>query len=102
MFGIWERKDIEIVSQHFAFNIALEDMGRAISNLNNYGIDTFDFLKDGTYKPFVFGWMPAVSIYFKDPDGHVVEYISMLSNEPRPDLGVLSVDEWNSINGRNQ
>ena len=41
-------------------------------------------------------WMPAASVYFRDPDGHMLEYLAMLDEEPRRDLGLAippDVDE---------
>jgi hypothetical protein len=40
--------------------------------------------------------MPAVSIYFHDPDGHSLELIAMLSGQPRPELGVISWEQWHA------
>ena len=42
-----------------------------------------NFLDDGTERPMVFAWMPALSIYFTDPDGHSLEFIAMLPDDPR-------------------
>ena len=42
--------------------------------------------------------MPAIAIYFNDPDGNALEFIAMLEGEAKPDLGVISYEEWlNSI-----
>jgi hypothetical protein len=41
----------------------------------------------------VFGWMPALTIHFRDPDGHSLEFIAMLPDAPRPELGVVSWDD---------
>jgi len=38
--------------------------------------------------------MPAASVYFRDPDNNLLEFITMLPDPPRPDLGVLSWSEW--------
>jgi len=38
--------------------------------------------------------MPAASVFFRDPDGHLLEYLAMLDGAPRPDLGVVSWSEW--------
>jgi hypothetical protein len=38
--------------------------------------------------------MPAAAIYFQDPDGHSLEYISMLPEDARPELGVLNYKDW--------
>ena len=42
----------------------------------------------------VFSWMPALAIYFDDPDGHCLEFISILEGEPKPELGIITYDEW--------
>ena len=42
----------------------------------------------------VFGWMPAIAIYFNDPDGHSLECIAMLPGAPKPEVGVVSWEEW--------
>jgi hypothetical protein len=41
---------------------------------------------------------PAVSICFHDPDGHLLEYIAMLAEDPRPDGGIVTWNEWNIPN----
>jgi hypothetical protein len=41
--------------------------------------------------------MPAVSVYFLDPDGHLLEYIAMLPDEPRPDAGVMTWNAWRAV-----
>jgi lactoylglutathione lyase len=42
----------------------------------------------------VIGWMPAASIFFRDPDGHLIEYLTMLDKEPRPSLEIVSWSNW--------
>ena len=42
----------------------------------------------------VFAWMPAVAIYFDDPDGHILEFIAILNGEGKPEPGVISYEEW--------
>jgi len=42
----------------------------------------------------VIAWMPAATVYFRDPDGHLLEYLAMLTAEPRPDLGILPWSRW--------
>jgi hypothetical protein len=41
--------------------------------------------------------MPAVSLYFTDPDGHLLEYLAMLPQEPRPAAGVVSYSDWQAM-----
>lgn len=97
MLGVWEKPAEQIQRQHFAFRISVDDMHHAKQHLLDKGLNPRNFLKDGTQEPMVFGWMPAVAIYFEDPDGHSLEYIAPLDAEPRPDLGVISWAEWQAL-----
>lgn len=36
----------------------------------------------------------CLAIYFNDPDGNQLELISILEGEGKPELGVLSYEEW--------
>ena len=38
-----------------------------------------------------------LSIYFDDPDGHCLEFISILEGQPRPELGIITYDEWERL-----
>jgi hypothetical protein len=42
----------------------------------------------------VLAWMPAASVYFHDPDGNLLEYITMLDGPARPELGVVRWADW--------
>lgn len=33
-------------------------------------------------------------LYFRDPDGHLLEYLAMLDARPRPDLGIVTWSQW--------
>lgn len=43
----------------------------------------------------VLAWMPAASLYFRDPDGNLLEFLSMLPEAPQPQLGVIPWSRWN-------
>ena len=45
-------------------------------------------------EPSVIGWMPAAAVYFRDPDGHQLEYLAMLPEPPRPDAGIVTWLDW--------
>jgi lactoylglutathione lyase len=45
-------------------------------------------------EPSIIGWMPAAALYFRDPGGHLIEYLTMLEKEPRPELGIIPWSEW--------
>jgi lactoylglutathione lyase len=44
----------------------------------------------------VIGWMPSAQIYFRDPDGHSLEFISILPEEPEPGF-IGSYAKWRGI-----
>jgi lactoylglutathione lyase len=78
---------------HFALAIPLADLLAVGKRLNDLGISTRNFAGDETTEPSVIGWMPSAQIYFRDPDGHSVEFITVLDDPPAPDfIGPLS--EW--------
>ena len=82
---------------HIAFAASLEDVLAAPEALRQAGIVTRDFDGQPTNEAVVIGWMPAASVFFHDPDGHLLEYIAMLPDDPRPDVGVVT---WRGWNGR--
>lgn len=45
----------------------------------------------------VIAWMPAVAVYFHDPDENLQEFLAMLPEKPRPDVGVVMWSEWKAI-----
>ncbi|MGD9723192.1 MAG: VOC family protein [Pirellulales bacterium] len=95
MLGLWEKPPSEVVPQHFAFRATVDDIRRrSVAWLKERQVACRNFLDDGTERPMVFGWMPAISIYFDDPDGHLLELIAMLDDAPRPELGVVSWEDW--------
>jgi lactoylglutathione lyase len=95
MLGLWEKPKNEIDIRHFAFRCDKEDiLHKAVDFLSERNLEPYNFLKDKMKRPMVFAWMPAIAIYFNDPDGHELEFISILEGEARPELGVISYEEW--------
>ena len=95
MLGLWEKPKSEIVKMHFAFRCDKEDiLNNSISFLKERNLKPYNFLKDNNEIPMVFSWMPALAIYFDDPDGHCLEFISILEGRPKPELGIITFDEW--------
>jgi len=79
---------------HFAFRTPLEQVLAAPQALARRGIDPLGFHGEPATEPVVLGWMPAASVYFRDPDGHSIEYIASLDEKPDPDFGVARWSEW--------
>jgi lactoylglutathione lyase len=100
MLGLWEKPRDQIFEQHFAFRTTLGHMRTIRAYLTERGLAYQNFLNDGTDSLHVFGWMPAVSVYFRDPDGHSLELISMLPDAPRPELGVIPWERWEALHHR--
>ena len=95
MLGLWEAGTMPTsVSLHVAFQVALADLHEAAQRLQEGGIQPMDLAGLPTEEPVVLAWMPAASVYFRDPDNNLLEYIAMLPDPPRPDLGVLSWSDW--------
>ncbi|MEC5173547.1 VOC family protein [Chryseobacterium nepalense] len=94
MLGLWEQKE-NLQRRHFAFRVDKEDLlNTSVEFLKNKDLIPYNFLKNGSEKPMVFAWMPALAIYFNDPDGNQLEFISILEGKEKPELGILSYEEW--------
>ena len=95
MLGLWEKPKEEVVKMHFAFRCDKEDiLDKSVSFLKERNLKPYNFLKDGREIPLVFAWMPALAIYFDDPDGHCLEFISIFEGEPNRELGIITYEEW--------
>lgn len=62
--------------------------------LEQRNLNPYNFLKDLIRQPMVFAWMPALTIYFDDPDGNVLEFIAILPGKASPELGIVTYEEW--------
>lgn len=82
ILGLWEKPKEEIDIRHFAFRCEPDwILNESIEYLKKQNIKCRNFLNDGIERPMVFAWMPAISIYFEDPDGHSLEYIGILEGK---------------------
>lgn len=95
MLGLWSAGvGPQHVTSHIAFATTRDEVLEAPAALARAGITPLDFDGRPAAEPVVLAWMPAVSVYFHDPDGHLLELVAMLDEDPRPDRGVLSWSEW--------
>ena len=95
MLGVWEVGSTpQRMSTHLAFRVTLEELLLAPEMLRQAGVTPMDVAGKPLTEPVVLSWMPAAAVYFEDPDGNLLEYLSMLTDEARPDLGVLSWSAW--------
>lgn len=95
MLGLWSGSSMPMrMSLHVAFAVELEDLLAAPQHLAGHGIQPLSFFGEAAAEPSVIGWMPAAAVYFLDPDGHQLEYLTMLDRPARPDLGIIPWSEW--------
>lgn len=95
MLGLWSLGSMPMgMSLHLAFQVELEDLLAAPDRLEASGVVPLSFFGEPAREPSVICWMPAAAIYFRDPDGHMLEYLAMLDEEPRPGAGILTWSEW--------
>ena len=99
MLGVWEAgAGPQRLSLHVAFRVDLTDLLAAPARLREAGIAPLDFDGRPTTEPVVLAWMPAASLYFHDPDGNLLEFLAVLPDPPRPEVGVLPWSEWQKTN----
>jgi len=98
MVGLWgpdcPDPPISRGKAHVAFQASVKQVEAAPSQLRGMGVTPLDFDGNETDEAIVLCWMPAISVYFQDPDGNSLEYISMLSDKPEPEMGVVKLSEW--------
>ena len=98
MLGLWEvGSGPQSLTLHTAFRVSLADVLAAPTFLRNAGITPLDFDGLPTDLPVVLTWLPAAAVYFRDPDGHLLEYIAMLPHDPQVDLGVVRWQVWEQM-----
>jgi lactoylglutathione lyase len=95
MLGLWSLGSIPMgLNLHVAFDAELEDVLDAARRLRTIGVTPLSFFGQETDEPTVIAWMPAATLYFRDPDGHLLEYLAMLDDQPRAELGIIPWSEW--------
>jgi lactoylglutathione lyase len=95
MLGLWETGTSPLrLSLHTAFTVTLPDILSAPARLREAGITPLDLAGNPVDEPVVLAWMPAASLYFQDPDGNLLEYITMLPDPPAAERGVVPWSAW--------
>ncbi len=101
MLGLWEAPGPIGLHLHLAFQMSVVDILHAVEGLRAANITPRNFDGAPCDTPCVIGWMPAIAVYFTDPDGHSLEFLSMLPDPPRPEIGVVPWLAWQEQTGRN-
>lgn len=95
MLGLWEVGTTpQRLNLHLAFTVELPDLLNATQSLKAEDITPLDFSGNPTDQPIVLAWMPAAALYFRDPDGNLLEFLAMLPDRPAPELSVVKWDAW--------
>src|SRR5438876_8051881 len=98
MLGLWSLGSAPLgVASHVAFKASLENIMAACKRLRSMNVTPLSFFATETDEPSVIAWMPAAAVYFRDPDGHLLEYLAMLDARPRPEVGIVQWSEWARI-----
>jgi lactoylglutathione lyase len=95
MLGLWSLGTMPMgMRLHVAFTAELAELRRAPAALAAVGVTPLSFFGEVAAEPSVIGWMPAAAVYFRDPDGHMLEYLAILDEPARPELGIMSWSDW--------
>ncbi len=89
MLGLWGPSTVYGThhnKHHLAFAVSLPEVLAAGERLEALGVPPRNFFGEQTTEPTVIGWMPSAQIYFSDPDGHALEFIALLEDEPDADF----------------
>ena len=96
MLGLWGPTTSygrDVRKSHLAFAVSLAELLGAGERLRRSGVTCQDFRGEQTDEPSVIGWMPSAQLYFRDPDGHSIEFIALLDDTPEPSF-IGSLSEW--------
>lgn len=96
MLGLWGPATAyggDFHKSHLAFAVSLAELLAAGERLRSSGVICQDFRGEQTDEPSVIGWMPSAQLYFRDPDGHSVEFIALLDDPPDASF-IGSLSEW--------
>ncbi|WP_406646724.1 VOC family protein [Aliisedimentitalea scapharcae] len=95
MLGLWGGQAGPLrMTLHFAFRLALSELVDLPDRLGARGIQPLGFHAEPVVEPVVIGWMPAASVYCKDPDGHSLEFLSPLRDPADDDFGIGPLSHW--------
>lgn len=101
MLGLWEvGSGPQRLSLHTAFTVKLADLLDAPRRLRAANVVPRDFDGNPTEEPVVLAWIPAASLYFHDPDGNLLEFLTVLPDAPQPQLGIVRWADWEARKNR--
>lgn len=105
MLGLWSIHSSPVqLKLHIAFQTTLDQLLLAPDYLRSKGVvPRRGGSNEEINEPVVFPWMPAASVYFDDPDGHSLEFITVLPESPRLEIsGTVTFAEWQRMNNNTE
>lgn len=98
MLGLWEvGGGPQRMSLHTAFRASIEDVVKAPELLGRASVEALDLMRNPTKEAVVIGWLPAAVVYFRDPDGNLLEFLALLPEAARPEVGVVGWSAWKAL-----
>jgi lactoylglutathione lyase len=95
MLGLWETGlGPQSMRLHIALRMSREGVLQSAAALKANQVQPLGFNGEPLDEPVAIGWMPAIAQYFHDPDGHLIEFICVLDDEPDADFGVQPYSSW--------
>lgn len=101
--GLWEGEEYLTTYhpslRHMAFRIPFEEMENTIDWLKSKGIEPVPFGNRKSVDPFVRPYQENASVYFKDPDGNSLEFMSFVDvpSELKDSSETYEINEWNDM-----
>ncbi|WP_377888907.1 VOC family protein [Alkalihalobacillus sp. R86527] len=103
--GLWEGAEYlteyHPSLRHVAFRIPFEEMENSVNWLLNKGIEAVPFGNRTSVQPFVRPNQGNASVYFKDPDGNSLEFMSFVAvpGEFKNECKKIEMMKWVEVVG---
>lgn len=101
MLGLFEVDEIghrHPAEHHASFRVPAQAADEMVGFLEDRGVQPVHpptAPREGPMdEPIVHGWMPAAAVFFRDPDGNLLELIAELPQDPRPDVVYQPLSAW--------
>jgi len=101
MLGLFRVEDVSHrhpAESHIALRVPEARVDQMVPSLEALGIEPIHPpnapAQGRMSEPIVHGWMPAAAVFFRDPDGHLLELIAELDEAPRPEAVYQPLSKW--------
>jgi len=94
MLGLWSVHTSPLAMKlHYAFQVGIDTVKASVAALKDAGLQPLSGTGAPIDEPEVIPWVPAASVYFRDPDGHSLEYFAMLPEPAAPRMERMPLSE---------